>query len=228
MLSFRRRLALLHVVVVTTVLAVAATLTYLSLVTALRAQLDGALLALAEQEASILAASPGLPVAVHEPGTTAAPHLRPAAEAAPTESLDFDAIIGAGSADADDTLTQPKRRERRVLGRFQHHAVPCGERRRQLPDRHLQRVVPRHHRTDHAERLPRDQRQLGVAGRRDLAIQLVDRLGVPLHDGSGAGHVELRGVADQLAGVDGVQQRQLGGVGRDQFGEAQQNALLAL
>lgn len=73
MLSFRRRLALLHVVVVTTVLAVAATLTYLSLVTALRAQLDGALLALAEQEASILAASPGLPVAVHEPGTTAAP-----------------------------------------------------------------------------------------------------------------------------------------------------------
>lgn len=73
MLSFRRRLALLHVVVVTTVLAVAATLTYLSLVTALRAQLDGALLALAEQEASILAASPDLPVAVHEPGTTAAP-----------------------------------------------------------------------------------------------------------------------------------------------------------
>ena len=73
MLSFRRRLALLHVVVVTTVLAVAATLTYLSLVAALRAQLDGALLVLAEQEASILAASPGLPVAVHEPGTTAAP-----------------------------------------------------------------------------------------------------------------------------------------------------------
>jgi two-component system, OmpR family, sensor kinase len=73
MLNFRRRLALLHVVVVTTVLTVAATLTYLSLVTALRAQLDGALLALAEQEASILAASPGLPVAVHEPGTTAAP-----------------------------------------------------------------------------------------------------------------------------------------------------------
>ncbi|MDH0864061.1 ATP-binding protein [Mitsuaria sp. GD03876] len=72
MLSFRRRLALVHVVVVTAVLAVAATLTYLSLVAALRDQLDGALLALAEQEASILAANPGLPVAVHEAASAGA------------------------------------------------------------------------------------------------------------------------------------------------------------
>lgn len=66
MLSFRRRLALAHVVVVTAVLAIAATLTYLSLVASLRQQLDGALLVLAEQEASMLAANPDLPVTVHE------------------------------------------------------------------------------------------------------------------------------------------------------------------
>ncbi|WP_343633105.1 ATP-binding protein [Roseateles sp.] len=73
MLSFRRRLALAHVVVVTAVLAIAATLTYLSLVASVRAQLDGALLALAEQEASMLAANPALPVIVHEAGAASAP-----------------------------------------------------------------------------------------------------------------------------------------------------------
>lgn len=73
MLSFRRRLALAHVVVVTAVLAIAATLTYLSLVASVRAQLDGALLALAEQEASMLAANPELPVIVHEAGAASAP-----------------------------------------------------------------------------------------------------------------------------------------------------------
>ncbi|OWQ84410.1 two-component sensor histidine kinase [Roseateles aquatilis] len=72
-LSFRRRLALVHVVVIAAVLAVAASLTYLSLVTALRGQLDGALLALAEQEASTLADHPDLPVTVHERADGAAP-----------------------------------------------------------------------------------------------------------------------------------------------------------
>lgn len=73
MLSFRRRLALAHVIVVTAVLAIAATLTYLSLVASLRDQLDGALLVLAEQEASMLAANPELPVTVHEAGAASAP-----------------------------------------------------------------------------------------------------------------------------------------------------------
>jgi two-component system OmpR family sensor kinase len=71
MLSFRRRLALVHVVVVTAVLAVAASLTYLGLVASLREQLDGALLVLAEQEASMLASSSALPVEVHEPASAA-------------------------------------------------------------------------------------------------------------------------------------------------------------
>ena len=43
-----------------------------------------------------------------------------------------------------------------------------------------QRVVPRHDRGDDADRLAGDQRQRVGAGRADLAVGLVDRLGVPL------------------------------------------------
>ncbi|MBV8036553.1 ATP-binding protein [Roseateles sp.] len=73
MLSFRRRLALVHLVSITAVLAITAWVTYWSLVNALRGQLDGALLALAEQEAGILAENPRLPVRVHEAGASRAP-----------------------------------------------------------------------------------------------------------------------------------------------------------
>lgn len=73
MLSFRRRLALAHLVSIAVVLVITAWVTYWTLVQALRGQLDGALLALAEQEASILAENPALPVRVHEADPGAAP-----------------------------------------------------------------------------------------------------------------------------------------------------------
>ncbi|MES2262440.1 MAG: ATP-binding protein [Pseudomonadota bacterium] len=71
MLSFRRRLALVQTSVIVSVLAVAALTAYWSLSNAVHDQLDGALLALAETESSMLGAAPDQPAHIHEaaPGT---------------------------------------------------------------------------------------------------------------------------------------------------------------
>ena len=69
-------------------------------------------------------------------------------------------------------LGEAKQRERRLLGRLQHLRVPRRERRRELPDRHHQRVVPRRDPADDAERLAADHR--GVAAHvlaRALALE---------------------------------------------------------
>ena len=52
-----------------------------------------------------------------------------------------------------DQLDQNQDRGRRLLGRLQHHAVAGGQRRRELPDRHQDREVPRDDLADDAERL---------------------------------------------------------------------------
>ena len=51
-----------------------------------------------------------------------------------------------------DQLRQQQRGERRGLRRLQHHRVPAGEGRRDLPGRHQQREVPGDDLPDHAER----------------------------------------------------------------------------
>jgi two-component system OmpR family sensor kinase len=66
MLSFRRRLGLVHLSVIVVVLAVAAFAAYWSLSRAVHGQLDAALLALAETEAGMLAEERGASVRVHE------------------------------------------------------------------------------------------------------------------------------------------------------------------
>ena len=65
MLSFRRRLGLVHQFVILVVLAIAASAAYWSLSRAVHGQLDAALLALAETEAGMLAEERGEPI-VHE------------------------------------------------------------------------------------------------------------------------------------------------------------------
>ena len=52
--------------------------------------------------------------------------------------------------------------DRRGVRRLEHDGVAGGERRRELPDRHHHRVVPRRHLGAHADRLAPDER--GVAG----------------------------------------------------------------
>ena len=66
MLSFRRRLALVHLAVIVVVLGVAALSAYWGLSRAVHGQLDAALLALAETEVGMLAESPTQPAHVHE------------------------------------------------------------------------------------------------------------------------------------------------------------------
>ena len=60
---------------------------------------------------------------------------------------DRDAVAGddvqhAGRDRVLRQLDEAEQRERRLLGRLQHLDVAGGERRRHLPDRHHQRVVP--------------------------------------------------------------------------------------
>ena len=75
-------------------------------------------------------------------------------------------------------LGEAEQRERRLLGRLQHLDVACRERRRELPDRHHQRVVPGRDPADHAQRLAPDHR--GVAAHvlaRALALEQPRRAG---------------------------------------------------
>lgn len=73
MLSFRRRLLLAHLASIVVVLGIAALSGYWVLSQAVHGQLDAALLALAETEASMLSTGPNQPVRVHESGPGAAP-----------------------------------------------------------------------------------------------------------------------------------------------------------
>ncbi len=66
MLSFHRRLALVHFVVIVAVLILAGFAGYWGLYRAVHGQLDAALLALAESEAALLAESPSQPITIHE------------------------------------------------------------------------------------------------------------------------------------------------------------------
>lgn len=78
MLSFRRRLALVHFTVIVVVLGIAAASAYWGLTRAVHAQLDAALLALAETEVGMLTESAGQPARVHEvsPGPAAPSFVR--------------------------------------------------------------------------------------------------------------------------------------------------------
>ena len=83
-----------------------------------------------------------------------------------------------GGQHAGGELGEAKQRERRLLGRLQHLRVPGGERGRELPDGHHQRVVPRRDPGDDPERLAADHR--GVAAHvlaRALALEQPRRAG---------------------------------------------------
>jgi hypothetical protein len=62
----------------------------------------------------------------------------------------------AGGEQLGDDLRELQRRERRLLRRLEHHRVPCRQRRRHLPRRHHQRIVPRCDRSDDADGVAAD------------------------------------------------------------------------
>ena len=127
-----------------------------------------------------------------------------------------------GDARLGGELGQRERHDRRLLGGLEDDGVARGQRRRELPRRHQDRVVPRHDHADHADRLARDQADHARPGRPDLAVDLVDGLGEVAEAGHGAADLAL-GVADRLAHVDGDHRRELVAVALDQVGEAEQD-----
>jgi hypothetical protein len=124
-------------------------------------------------------------------------------------------------------LGQAQHAQRRFLRGLEHHRVAGGQRRGQLPRRHQQREIPRHDRADHAQWFAGDQAQLVLAGGRDLAVDLVQRLGRPREAADRRGQVDVARIVDRLAHVQGFQQGQLVGVLLDQRHQLLQG-LLAL
>jgi hypothetical protein len=122
-------------------------------------------------------------------------------------------------------LGDPEQAQRGRRSGLDDHAVAGRQRRPELPGRHLGRVVPRYDRADDADRLARDGRDGPLGGGRDLAVQLVDGLGVPADAGGGLRHVQPDRVADRLACIDRLDQVQLAGVRVDEIGPHEQDPL---
>ena len=131
----------------------------------------------------------------------------------------------SGRPASDGQLREAQRRQRRLAGRLEHDRVAGRERGAQLPGGDDHRVVPRHDRGDHPDRLARDERERVGTGRADLAVRLVDGLGVPLEGRRGARDVDRERVADRLADIERFEQGELVEVLADELGEPQQDLL---
>ena len=69
-----------------------------------------------------------------------------------------------GDPGLERELLEPQRRQRRQLGRLEHHGVAGGQRRRELPRRDRQREVPRRDQADDPERLAERHRHPAATG----------------------------------------------------------------
>ena len=122
-------------------------------------------------------------------------------------------------------LRDPQQAERRRRRGLDDDGVAGRERRAELPGRHLRRVVPGDHRADDAARLAGDRGDRALGRRRDLAVELVGRLGVPADAGGRLGHVQADRVGDRLAGVDRLDEAELARVRLDQVRPADEDPL---
>ena len=123
-------------------------------------------------------------------------------------------------------LRDAKRRERRLLGGLQHDGIAGRERRARASSRPSAAGSSRarsRRRRRHGSRVM--SASDSCAGRRDLVVDLVDRLGVPGDAVRGRRDVDLHRVRDRLAHVQRLEQRELLAVLADQLGEAQQHLL---
>jgi hypothetical protein len=119
-------------------------------------------------------------------------------------------------------LAEPDARERRQLRGLEDDRVPAGERGAELPRRDVEREVPRRDQPDDAERLAEG--QVDPARDRDrLAEVLVDRARVEVEDVGNHPDLAAR-VAERLAHVARLDQRQLVRMLLDQRGESAEQA----
>ncbi|MNP26372.1 hypothetical protein D3C76_1192290 [compost metagenome] len=122
-------------------------------------------------------------------------------------------------------LSQAQGGKRRLLGRFENHRVTGGQRRGEFPRRHVQREIPRHHGSHHAEGFTSNGCQHVLRAGGDLVVEFVEAFGVPAEHACGTRHVDVVGVRDGLAHVQRIEQRQFFTVFEDQVGQAQQHLL---
>ncbi len=116
-------------------------------------------------------------------------------------------------------------RERGLLGWFDHDGTAAGQRGAKLPGGHEQRKIPGQDDADHPDRLMGDQGERILASWSDLAEALVDQLGIPLQRARHLGADLLQTVPDRFPAVEAFENRQVGGMGPDQFGELQKHGL---
>ena len=122
-------------------------------------------------------------------------------------------------------LGEHQRGERGDLGRLEHDGVARGDRRQHLPRGHLQRVVPRRDRADHADRLaPYVGRVVAGVLPRGLPLELARGAAEERGVVDGARHVELPGQPQRLAGLAALGDREVVGDRLQLAGEGEQRA----
>ena len=125
------------------------------------------------------------------------------------------------------TSAQPvrhlERRDRSLLSRLQHAGTTRGQRRRQLPGRHQQRIVPRDDLARDSDRLLERKAHGVVRDRIHISKNFRGQAAVVLEAGGYVGDVIFR-FDDRLAGVAGLQFRQHRRVLANLFSEAEEHA----
>lgn len=122
-----------------------------------------------------------------------------------------------------EKLAKHQRAERGVFGRFQHHAVARRKGRRNLPDRHHQRIVPGRDTADDTQRLTQDVMQRAVIGDGAGAADLVGSLGHVAQGQHGTGHVDRQHLRNRLAHFQRIERGKKVAVRLDQIGKTRQN-----
>ncbi|MNJ49580.1 hypothetical protein D3C77_448180 [compost metagenome] len=115
--------------------------------------------------------------------------------------------------------------ERGFLRRFEDHAIAGGQGRRELPGGHQQGIVPRHHRSHHAQGLLGDSAKELRVGRWYFTVHLVDQFGKPAQAVNRSWQVAAAGVSNRFAAVQGLQHSQFIAVRLQQRRPLQQHRL---
>jgi hypothetical protein len=116
-----------------------------------------------------------------------------------------------------------QQRQRRLLGRLEHHRAAGGEGGTEFPGGQHQRIIPRHDQPAHADRFLEREIQRVVGDAQGFTVHLVGQAAVVLEAGGGVSHVELA-FDNWFAAVERLQFRQAGRVFADQCGHLQQDA----
>ena len=137
-------------------------------------------------------------------------------------ALAGDHVEHAGREDVGRDLGELQRGERRELGRLEDERVAGGQRRAELPRRHVERVVPRGDADGHAERVAAQERgvvlDVVAAG---LGLQGAGRAGEEPHVVDGEVELELDD-RHRLADVGHLERLELVEVGLDRVGQGEQ------